>query len=67
MKILTLFLDWRATRRRRWDVAVMWPALKAASKNVRNARIRFAVYAVESPAWQRLDWDEVWRIIEELE
>lgn len=36
---------------RKTDLRILWPALKAASENVEQARTAFLLHALDDPAW----------------
>lgn len=45
---------WFHNRQRRTDLQILWPALKAASSSIEQARVAFFMHCADDPAWQAL-------------
>lgn len=53
-------------RRRQIDLQILWPACKANSLNLDDAKAAFAVHAFNDYAWLPLGHDEIKRRIDKL-
>ena len=53
-------------RMRRLDLEILWPATRAWTISIHDARAVFAGHALRDPAWLFLGKEEVWRIIDNL-
>ena len=53
-------------RRRQIDLDILWPACKENAINLDHAKAAFAVHAFADPAWNDLDHDEKYAIIDRL-
>jgi hypothetical protein len=60
------FFRWYNARRRRIDIEILWPLLRARAESVIDAREAFLIHACIDCAWTALPYEERIKIIERL-
>ena len=53
-------------QRREIDIEILWPLCKQYAPDLATARLRFALHAINDPAWKSLGKAEIQRRIQSL-